>query len=97
VQVYVSDLQASCRVPLRSLRGFRRISLAPGKSTTVQFELDPKALSLIDEQGRRVLEPGRFRLSLGGSQPDERSVALTGKQPLSAEFDVVGQTLVLPY
>jgi beta-glucosidase len=44
-----------------------------------------------------VLEPGRFRVSVGGSQPDPRSQELTGQTPLSVEFDVVGQALELPY
>ena len=39
---------------------------------------------------QRVLEPGRFRATIGGSQPDARSAELTGQSPLAIEFDVVG-------
>jgi len=97
VQLYVRDLAASCPVPHHSLRGFRRLSLAPGEARQVQFELHPRDLSLIDERGCRVLEPGRFRLFVGGSQPDARSGALTGQEPLSADFQVRGARLQLPY
>jgi len=97
VQLYLADLEASCVVPKHSLRGFKRITLAPGASTQVEFDLDARAQSLINEQGKRVLEPGRFRLTVGGSQPDERSFELTGRRPLSAEFDVTGAALLLPY
>lgn len=97
VQVYVEDLEASCTVPHHELRGFERITLAPGESRTVTFELDAKALSLIDDQGRRVLEPGRFRVSAGGSQPDARSVALMGKAPLAVDLTVTGERRELPY
>jgi beta-glucosidase len=97
VELYVKDLEASCAVPVHDLRGFERITLAPGESRRVTFEVTPRALSLIDERGRRVLEPGRFRLWLGGSQPDARSVALTGQTPVSAELDVTGKPLELPY
>jgi beta-glucosidase len=97
VQIYVSDQEASCRVPHRDLRGFERIHLRPGEAREVSFELTPKALSLINEAGERVLEPGTFRITLGGSQPDTRSVELTQRAPLASEFEVVGELLQLPY
>jgi beta-glucosidase len=97
VQLYLADLEASCRVPRHSLRGFARVHLLPGEARRVSFELSPRDLSLIDERGRRVLEPGRFRVSVGGSQPDARSQELTGQSPLSVEFDLLGQTVELPY
>ncbi len=81
VQLYLTDREASCRVPQRDLRGFRRLHLAPGESRRLEFPLTARDLSLIDERGRRQLEPGRFLISVGGSQPDERSAALTGTRP----------------
>jgi beta-glucosidase len=97
VQLYLADLQASCRVPHHSLRGFARVHLLPGEARRIAFELSPRDLSLIDDRGLRVLEPGRFRVSLGGSQPDPRSQELTGQAPLFAEFEVVGAAAELPY
>ena len=97
VQLYLTDVEASCTVPHHSLRGFTRVSLAPGESRQVAFELGPRDLALIDDRGRRVLEPGQFRLFVGGSQPDARSLALTGQAPLSAAFEVTGGRLELPY
>ncbi|HEY3594332.1 MAG TPA: glycoside hydrolase family 3 C-terminal domain-containing protein, partial [Polyangiaceae bacterium] len=60
VQLYVSDLEASCVVPARDLRGFDRITLDPGEWRKVAFTLHPHDLSLIDDAGTRVLEPGHF-------------------------------------
>lgn len=97
VQLYVKDLEASCRVPHHSLRGFQRLHLAPGESRRVGFELGERDFSLIDEAGKRVLEPGRFRLTLGGSQPDARSVALLGQAPLAVEVELEGERTELPY
>ena len=71
-QLYLSDLEASCPVPRHNLRGFERIHLTPGESRQLRFELSPRNLSLIDERGQRILEPGRFRATIGGSQPDAR-------------------------
>jgi len=97
VQLYVSDVEASCVVPARELRGFARVSLVAGQSRFVRFALTARDLSLIDEEGRRRLEPGFFRVSIGGSQPDARSVALTGRRPLTAVLEVTGAPLELPY
>jgi beta-glucosidase len=97
VQLYVKDIESSCAVPNHDLRGFDRVALEPGESRRVSFSLTPRDLSLIDDRGRRVLEPGRFLVWIGGSQPDARSVALTGRPPLVVELEVVGQRLELPY
>jgi beta-glucosidase len=89
VQLYVKDLEASVAVPHHSLRGFQRLHLAPGASREVAFDLTARDLAVVDETGRRLVEPGRFRAFVGGSQPDERSRALTGTSPISVDFDVV--------
>ena len=91
VQLYLKDLEASCVVPHHSLRGWERVHLASGESRTVSFELHPRDMALVDDRGRRVLEPGRFRAYVGGSQPDERSRELTGESPLAFEFEVIGE------
>jgi beta-glucosidase len=96
-QLYVSDVEASCHVPHRDLRGFERLTLEPGESRRVSFTLSARDLSLIDDAGRRRLEPGKFRLHIGGSQPDPRSLELTGRAPLAIEVEVYGDALDLPY
>jgi beta-glucosidase len=97
VQLYVTDLEASCRVPSRELRGFQRMHLNPGQSRSLSITLTAKDFSLINENGERVLEPGRFRVTLGGSQPDARSVTLMQRAPLAIEFEVTGAAVTLPY
>jgi beta-glucosidase len=92
VQLYVKDLEASVVVPHHSLKGFQRLHLRPGESKRVTFELGGRELSIVDENGRRVLEPGRFRIYVGGSQPDARSAELGVPAPLSVELDVVAAT-----
>jgi beta-glucosidase len=77
-------------VPLHDLRGFARLRLGPGEAHTVSFDLAPRDLMMVNERGRRVLEPGRFRATIGGSQPDPRSTELTGTAPLAIEFEVMG-------
>src|SRR5262249_22855307 len=69
VQLYVTDLEASVRVPLRSLAGVERVHLKPGEKRVVSFTLEPRQLSVITNDGRTVVEPGRFRVTIGGKQP----------------------------
>jgi beta-glucosidase len=75
VQLYVSRLEASAPVPIRSLQGFRRITLRAGERRRVAFTLTPRQLALVDEDGRYVVEPGRFTISVGGKQPGFRGRA----------------------
>jgi len=71
VQLYLSNLGASVPVPLRALKGFKRIHLQPGEAKTVTFSVSPEAFSVIDEQNKRVIKPGLFELTVGGCQPKE--------------------------
>jgi beta-glucosidase len=88
IQLYVKHLEASCVVPHHDLRGFQRVHLAPGEARKLTFDLTARDLSVVDDAGRRVLEPGRFRVTVGGSQPDTRSATLTGQSPIAIELDV---------
>ncbi len=69
VQLYLSYPATSPRNPIRQLRGFRRISLAPGETKTVRFTLTPQDLALVNDAGQRVVEPGEYRVNIGGRQP----------------------------
>lgn len=53
----------------RSLQGIKHLFLKPGERRRFSFTLAPRQLTLIDDEGRRVLEPGEFMLSVGGKQP----------------------------
>jgi len=69
VQLYVTDVAASVRVPLRSLAGVERVHLKPGEKRVVTFTLRPRQLSVITDDGRTVVEPGEFKVTVGGKQP----------------------------
>jgi len=91
VQLYVSDVAASVPVPIRQLRDFERIHLAPGETKTVTFMLTPRQLSLIDDEGRRMIEPGEFQVAVGGRQPSPEDFANRGTEVLVETFEVIGQ------
>lgn len=75
VQLYVTEVGASVPVPVRSLQGFRRISLKSGEKQTVSFVLKPRQISVINAQAKRVVEPGTIEISVGGKQPGFKGVA----------------------
>jgi beta-glucosidase len=72
VQLYIRDVLASVAQPVIALKGFRRLSLAAGEEREVSFVLSPNELSLIRPDGRRVVEPGEFRVLAGASSRDLR-------------------------
>jgi beta-glucosidase len=65
VQLYIRDQVSSVTRPVKELRGFERVTLAPGEKKAVTFTLGPDALSLIDANMQRVVEPGRFDVIVG--------------------------------
>jgi len=96
VQLYVTDLDASAPVPVRSLQGVRRIALEPGETRAVTFTLTPRQLSLIDPTWQRVVEPGVFEVSVGGKQPGFTGVADASTSGVAmGRFEVVGEPLHL--
>ncbi|MBN1291095.1 MAG: glycoside hydrolase family 3 C-terminal domain-containing protein, partial [Candidatus Latescibacteria bacterium] len=92
VQFYVSDVDASAPVPIRSLKGFERIALKPGEKRVVEFSLSPKQLSLINNDLKRVIEPGIFEVSVGGMQPGgARTTAVVTTEVITGRFEVTGK------
>ncbi|HEX6717692.1 MAG TPA: glycoside hydrolase family 3 C-terminal domain-containing protein [Pyrinomonadaceae bacterium] len=69
VQLYVTDLEASVRVPIRSLAGVERIHLKPGERRLIKFTIVPRQLAVITDDGRTVVDPGDFKVTIGGKQP----------------------------
>ena len=55
--------------PRIALRGFQRLSLKPGESRQISFDLSPRDLSFVDHDGNRKVMPGAYRLSVGSGQP----------------------------
>jgi beta-glucosidase len=72
--------------PIRALRAFTRVHLAPGESRIVHFDLSPRDLSSVTEAGDRVVAAGDYRLSIGEGQPGTGAPTATGR------FTVEGNT-----
>jgi beta-glucosidase len=80
VQLYIHDPVASISQPVRRLRGFQRVTLDPGKSQTVSFNLDASDFGFYDNSGKFVVEPGRIDVYAGDSSTADltKSFVVTG-------------------
>jgi beta-glucosidase len=80
-QLYIAP-QAHEGAPRHALRGVQRVTLQPGETRELSFQLGPRDLSFVTPAGERRLIPGRYRLSVGPGQPG------SGVEVLSATFDL---------
>lgn len=81
VQMYIRDEVSGATRPVIELKGFKRITLAPGERRTVTFDVGPEELSYHGLDKKRVVEPGRFQVLVGGSSKSLGSVALDVIEP----------------
>ena len=73
VQMYISDEECSVPRPAKELKGFQKVRLEPGESTTVSFMITEELLQFYSpEQGGWTAEPGRFKVMIGSSSADIR-------------------------
>lgn len=77
VQLYVRDVVSSVTRPVKELKGFRRVTLAPGESTTVELTLDATAFAFWNEAMRFEIEPGEFQIMVGPDSVNLKSASLT--------------------
>jgi beta-glucosidase len=70
VQLYIRQEFSSVTRPVKELRGFRRIALNPAETKVVEFTLGPEELSYLNREMHRVVEPGTFRIMVGGNSVD---------------------------
>ncbi len=76
VQVYVRDDVSSVTRPIKELKAFRRITLAPGEQRTVTFALDSHAFRMWNADMKRAVEPGTFTIMAGPSSSSLKSASL---------------------
>jgi beta-glucosidase len=84
VQLYLKfpEVKGAPRV---ALRGFQRIHLEPGASQHVHFDLKPRDLGMVTEDGDPIIAQGDYAISIGGGLPD------TGAPTVNGHFRIEGQ------
>lgn len=76
VQLYIRDPIANRIRPVKELKGFQKISLAPGETKTVSFTLNKSAMQYLDENGKPQLEPGQISIFVGSNSRDLQELIL---------------------
>jgi beta-glucosidase len=79
VQMYIRDLVSSVTRPVKELKGFQKVTLRPGETKSVAFDITPDLLAFYDVKMKYVVEPGDFEIMIGNSSRDEdlQKVVLT--------------------
>jgi beta-glucosidase len=85
VQIYLKFPQVK-GAPLAALRGFQRIHLDAGASQKVHFELKPRDLGMVTEDGNPIIAQGDYTISIGGGQPDTGAPVATGKFHIDGQY-----------
>lgn len=88
VQLYVQDVVASVTRPVKELRGFERVTLAAGETRTLRFALTANDFAFHDLDMRRVVEPGAFRVFVGGSSAEVQEAGFLLRTPGDAPMPV---------
>lgn len=86
VQMYLTDMESSVPAPLFSLKGMKRVKLRPSESIMLKFTITPEMMMLVNDKGESVLEPGKFKVSIGGALPSARSEVLGAAKPAELIF-----------
>lgn len=86
IQIYVKDEESIWAPPNPILCGFKRISLHPGEKKFVEINVEKQSLTVVDERGNRFIDGAGFVFYVGISQPDVRSIQLTGKKPVQCRI-----------
>lgn len=77
VQLYIRDIAAQVVRPVKELRGFNRVELAPGEFRTITFDITREMLAYWNNDGEFVFEPGEFDLMIGSSSADVETARVT--------------------
>jgi len=89
VQLYLTAPSTeNLKLPLYSLKGFKRVELATSESQTVKFILDSKLLASINSAGESVILPGTYQINIGESSPGSRSIQLGAAMVPVCEFQI---------
>ncbi|MBX2945071.1 MAG: glycoside hydrolase family 3 C-terminal domain-containing protein [Cyclobacteriaceae bacterium] len=88
VQLYLTHVDSKIPAPLFSLNGIKRVKLAPGTSERVKFTVTPQMYSVINDKGVSIIQPGKVRVSIGGSLPGSRSEVLGSAKAAQTIFTV---------
>lgn len=93
VQVYIKDRQSKYAVKNHSLCGFQRVMVKAKEKRVLNLEIDKRAMTIVDNEGRRYVDSDEFSIYVGTSQPDRRSIELMKKSPIEIPVRLPGNRI----
>ena len=97
-QLYITDMYSSVKTRVMELKNFERISLQPNETKTVSFILTPYEFSLLSEKMDRIVEPGDFKIMVGGKSPSYKAQdRIKDSVGFATASDGVNTTIDYPY
>ena len=93
IQVYVKADRPD--TPNPQLKAFTKVDLSAGEMKTISIHLSQSAFSLCDMRGQSIVEPGSYTIYIGDSQPDSRSIDLTGKIPYKINMKAINRVEII--
>ncbi len=94
IQIYVKALREDA--PNFQLKGLKKLELEPGETKSAEFVLTPDSFGLYNDDGVKMLYNGDYEIYAGTSQPDARSISLTGKKPVCIPVSYKGDDAAVP-
>ena len=86
IQIYIKNTDSPLAVRNPELVAFTPVFLTAGETQTISLTISSRAFTVVDENGIRKEDGTHFQIFVGCSQPDERSVELTGVKPVKIEY-----------
>jgi beta-glucosidase len=88
VQLYIRDMVGSISRPMKELKGFQKIALKAGESKLVEFKINTNDLRFYNSNSQHVVEPGDFKLFIGGNSRDVKEANFKLAEILKATIKV---------
>lgn len=86
IQIYIKCMDSEYATINPSLCAFQRTWIPSGEKVNLDIPVSKRAFTVVDEEGNRKVAGKAFRIYIGISQPDERSIELTGIKPLVIDY-----------
>lgn len=90
VQAYIKHVDAAAYEPGFQLKGIKVVKLEAGESKKVEIKLCARDFGIITEEGKCVIKPGKYEISIGAGQPDARTEELSGRKIKVLKLNLIG-------
>ena len=88
VQIYIQNKDSQFAITNPALCGFKRVHVKTGEELCIEIPIRRLAFTVVNEAGERILDGSKYDIYVGTSQPDEKSIRLTGKEVIKTSLAI---------